>query len=175
VLSICFYDPKTISSSLEAIKGRRVMDSIGKPRLIDTSNIPKIITKRVLEGTHWLDKHASKHWRRNMFNVCEYATFRAKDSYDSQCVLALAFEHEEKFAGKHGYTSFYKVRDHFNLSERCVALGFAKDPGAKDPAKYSDLLNRAWEWRIRISGSQPHVRHFQPTRREDATLVALLK
>lgn len=99
--------------------------------------------RRVPKGIAWLNQHARLGWHRNLFNVYEggFSRFRAHDSYDNECVLALAFEHDARLANRTtGYVTYASVASHHGLIHMaCVQLAFSAHGIVK-----SHHLDEAW-------------------------------
>ncbi len=119
-----------------------------------------ICEERVRRGVAWLHKHAPG-WQRRMFTVIGEengrlgAIFRAKNCRDDECVLALAFELQPKFANEAGHVTYASVLRHFDLSSKqIVDMGF--DLSTDDDTELEEYLDAAWCQAL-LTYARPHV------------------
>jgi hypothetical protein len=98
---------------------------------------------RVKKGVRWLNQHAPVGWQWNMFSMVDGGKvyFRAKDAYDNECVLALAFTNETAYASPWGYVTFASAARHRHLDSQFLdSHGFHGTTGV--PGKILDI---AWQ------------------------------
>jgi len=128
--------------------------------------------KRVKRGKRWLKRNAPVGWHRNLFEPYQgkEAWFRANNTYDNECVLALAFESRADLANHDGDLTYASVTNHFALTHRqCRPLGFEEQPCNKRYPGFgisSALLNVKWESAMRVFGGFAH----RPYRHEPRSL-----
>lgn len=97
----------------------------------------------VARGVAWFNQHAPLGWQWNLFNMTEGGRvyFRARDAYDNECTLALAFMHKADLANNSGYVTFASVAKKLGLNQEFLRLhGFSCSPDVS-----SKMLDAAWE------------------------------
>jgi len=110
--------------------------------------------KQVKRGMRWLNKHAEAGWHRNCFDARPdgRSSFRGKNVMDKDCVLALAFEHDKRFANQFGYVTFATVVNHFGIGADFGRMGFCVRRFPKQNPEVtitSEMLDRVWETALR--------------------------
>ena len=116
----------------------------------------EIAMERVQKGTKWLDAKAPPYWRRNMFDVVDDKVyFRGRTSFGSKCVLALAFEHEEKLKDSiSDKVTLTTVMKSFGLtSNRAIELGFKTALNARYNFVNYKVIDEAWSDYLRSRNS----------------------
>lgn len=115
--------------------------------------------RRVRRGVRWLNQHAPRNWWRNLFDMSSNGRwrFRAKDTRDNECVLALAFETQEDHASTlYGYVTFMSVTNHRSMSRKfSESHGFTSQ--GHDNIRDSELLDAVWLQEVlRVANSPSH-------------------
>ncbi|KND51321.1 MAG: hypothetical protein ABA06_03355 [Parcubacteria bacterium C7867-001] len=139
-----------LAKSLEYLRLRRT----------DPDRLSRLLTeRRVARGIKWLREHAPAGWHRNMFEPQEDGTcrFRAHDSYDNECVLALAFESRPDLANPGtNYVMYGTVANHFKIPDTSH-LGFAAQdkPYKQHPEIkiFGAMLDAEWQRALSIGGN----------------------
>ncbi|MDB5265491.1 MAG: hypothetical protein JWM39_204 [Parcubacteria group bacterium] len=117
--------------------------------------------RHVQRGIRWLYQNAPPGWLRNCFNPLPEGRsyFRANNSYDNECVLALAFEFVAKFRSIDGAVTFATVSNAFGMHGRVLDIkGFnnycyhRRNLGCQIDSK---MLNDIWNDTLR----DPKRRH----------------
>ncbi len=101
------------------------------------------VQESVKRGVVWLNQHAPIGWQWNLFVMARGGKvyFRARDAYDNECALALAFTHRADLVNSGGYVTFASVANKLNLDQEFLRThGFACSPDV--PSKMLDI---AWE------------------------------
>lgn len=112
---------------------------------------------RVRKGVRWLNQHAPAGWQWNMFSMAEggHVFFRAKDSYDNECVLALAFTHKAPYANAYGYVTCGTVAHHKRLDQQFLNThGFHGTLGVP-----GNVLDIAWQEALVTYAKPPSIVH----------------
>ncbi len=126
----------------------------------------RLARRRVWRGARWLFQNAPFGWQWNMFSLCEDKTvwYRANDSYDNECVLALAFTERGDLANKSGYVTFASVAKHFNLDGNFLRSH------AFDEDENENFVDQEWEAAL-TTYARPRmttIRHLPSYRLVDA-------
>src|SRR3989344_4546433 len=123
--------------------------------------------KRVERGIDWLLKNAPFGWRRNLFQPLpqEECRRRFRDSFDNECVLALAFESRRDCANRYGYVTYASATNEPGLSNKTARLpGFCGDLCGPGPSRVtSEILDEVWD--AKLTGPEWHnipVRYLIP-------------
>lgn len=110
-----------------------------------------IAKRRVERGIRWLNMIRPYDWWKPFYT--ENGRFWARDEYNNECPLALAFQAEKKLR-VYGEVTYASVANHLRLSCRwLLAHGFTSPYGtpAHGPQVTSSMLNRSWEQELRQS------------------------
>lgn len=110
-----------------------------------------IAKRRVERGIRWLNVVRPHDWWKRFYT--DNGRFWARDEYNNECPLALAFR-SEKSLHRYGEVTYAVVSNHLGLSCRWLqAHGFATPYGkpVRGPQVTSGMLNRAWEQELRQS------------------------
>ena len=110
--------------------------------------------KQVKRGMRWLNRNAKLGWHRNCFDSRPdgRSDFRGMNVMDKDCVLALAFEHDKRFANQFGYVTFGMVVNYFKIGDAFARMGFCMRRFPKrnpDVVITSEMLDRVWETMLR--------------------------
>ena len=85
--------------------------------------------------------------------------FRARDSYDNECVLALAFTHEAQYANKYGYVTYVSMVRQKRLDPQFLNThGFHGTKGVP-----GSTLDTAWQEALVTYAKPLSMTHRHPT------------
>lgn len=110
-----------------------------------------IAKRRVERGIRWLNAVRPYNWWKSFYT--DTGRFWARDEYNNECPLALAFQSERKLR-VYGEVTYATVANHLHLPGRWLLThGFTSPYGtpAHGPQVTSSMLNRAWEQELRQS------------------------
>lgn len=116
---------------------------------------------RVKKGVAWLNQHAPHGWQWNMFYMAEGGRVfvRARDMYDNECVLALAFTYLSEYANQFGYVTYASVSKVLRLTSKFQnGHGFTSTRGVS-----SEILDAAWAEALLTYARPPSNSFRHPT------------
>jgi hypothetical protein len=126
-------------------------------RKIDPDTLATLFAKRRVErGIRWINSVRPYDWWKALYNHYPDGSlsFRARNMYAEECVLAFAFESESwAIRATNGRSNTWEVVHHFSLSRRWrLAHGFDIEGNQrKSLLVTSGLLDTAWEREVRES------------------------